>query len=56
MDRRDFLKKAGLGLATIAATQLLENSAVAKANELINPKTNNKMKKIVILNGSPRRN
>lgn len=41
MDRRDFIKKTALGLAAIAATSLLEHPAVAKANELINPKTHN---------------
>ena len=56
MDRRDFLKKTALGVAAVAATSLLEHPAVAKANELINPKTNNNMKKILILNGSPRKN
>lgn len=47
MDRRDFLKKAGLGLAAVAATPLLEHPAVVKANELItNTKNDNTMKKL----------
>lgn len=45
MDRRDFLKKSALGIAALAATSLLENPVMTKANELINPKTDNKMKK-----------
>lgn len=56
MDRRDFLKKTALGVAAVAATSLLEHPAVAKANELINPKTNNNMKKIMIIDGGPRKN
>ena len=53
MDRRDFLKKAALGMAAVAATSLLEHPAVAKANELINPKTDKNMKKIMIIDGGP---
>ena len=40
MDRREFLKKAALGVAAVAATSLLEHPAVATANELINNKNN----------------
>ena len=56
MDRRDFLKKAGLGMAALAAARLLDNPAVAKANEYFNPKTNNKMKKLMLIDGGPRKN
>ncbi len=56
MDRRDFLKKSALGFAAIAATSLLENPIMAKANELINPKTDKNMKKIMIIDGGPRKN
>ena len=56
MDRRDFLKKSALGIAALAATSLLENPVMAKANELINPKTNNSMKKIMVIDGGPRKN
>ena len=56
MDRRDFLKKTALGVAAVAATSLLEHPVVAKANELINLKTNNNMKKIMIIDGGPRKN
>ena len=56
MDRREFLKKAALGVAAVAATSLLEHPAVATANELINNKTTNNMKKIMIIDGGPRRN
>ena len=51
MDRREFLKKAALGMAAMAATSLLEHPAVATANELINNKTTNNMKKIMIIDG-----
>lgn len=56
MDRRDFLKKTALGIAALAATSLLENPVMAKANELINPKNDNNMKKIMIIDGGPRKN
>lgn len=56
MDRRDFLKKSALGIAALAATSLLENPVMAKANELINPKTDNNMKKIMVIDGGPRKN
>ena len=56
MDRRDFLKKTALGVAAVAATSILEHPAIAKANELINPKTNINMKKIMIIDGGPRKN
>jgi multimeric flavodoxin WrbA len=56
MDRRDFLKKSALGIAALAATSLLENPVMAKANELINSKTDNSMKKIMVIDGGPRKN
>ncbi len=56
MDRREFLKKAALGVAAVAATSLLEHPAVATANELINNKTPNMMKKIMVIDGGPCRN
>ena len=56
MDRREFLKKAALGVAAVAATSLLEHPAVAAANEMINDKTPNIMKKIMVIDGGPRRN
>ena len=56
MDRREFLKKAALGVAAVAATSLLEHPVVAAANEMINPPKNNRMKKIMIIDGGPRRN
>ena len=57
MDRKDFIKKAALGVAAVAATSLLNSPVMAAVNENINNKKENKtMKKILILNGSSRRN
>ena len=58
MNRRDFLRKAGLGLAAVAAATAVPAplQAMINENENQNDKTNKTMKKIVILNGSPRRN
>lgn len=56
MNRREFLKKAALGIATIATTSLFEHPAVAAANDIVNPKTNSVMKKIIVIDGGPRRN
>ncbi|MBO7446520.1 MAG: NAD(P)H-dependent oxidoreductase [Bacteroidales bacterium] len=56
MDRREFLKKTALGVAALAATSLLEHPAVAAANEMINNKIPNNMKKIMVIDGGPRRN
>ena len=54
MDRRDFLKKAGLGLGAVAVAAAVPASVKAMINH--NEKTNKKMKKILIINGSPRKN
>ena len=43
-------------MAAVAATSLLEHPAVAAANEMINDKTPNLMKKIMVIDGGPRRN
>ena len=51
MDRRNFIKAVGL----TAGTVLFSGLGVAGAAELLNRKTDNKMK-IVVLTGSPRRN
>lgn len=51
MDRRKFIKTIGV---TAGAT-LLSGLGIAKATELFNNKTDDKMK-IVVLTGSPRRN
>ena len=51
MDRRKFIKTVG---AASGAT-LLSGVGIAKAAELLNDKTDKKMK-IVVLTGSPRRN
>lgn len=51
MDRRKFIKTVGAA----AGVTLLSGTGIAKAAELLNDKTNKKMK-IVVLTGSPRRN
>ena len=51
MDRRKFIKTVG----TVAGATLLSVAGIAKADELLNDKTDKKMK-IVVLTGSPRRN
>lgn len=51
MDRREFIKTVGAA----AGASLLSGAGIAKAAELLNDKTNKKMK-IVVLTGSPRRN
>ena len=57
MDRRDFIKKSAMAVAAMAATSLLSSPVVAAVNEHINNNNTNKtMKKILILNGSSRRN
>lgn len=51
MDRRKFIKTVGAA----AGATLLSGAGIAKAAELLNDKTDKKMK-IVVLTGSPRRN
>ena len=51
MDRRKFIKTVGAA----AGVTLLSGTGIAKAAELLNDKTDKKMK-IVVLTGSPRRN
>ena len=51
MDRRKFIKTVGAA----AGVTLLSGAGIAKAAELLNDKTDKKMK-IVVLTGSPRRN
>lgn len=51
MDRRKFIKTVGAA----AGATLLSGAGIAKAAELLNNKTDKKMK-IVVLTGSPRRN
>lgn len=51
MDRRKFIKTVGAA----AGATLLSGAGIAKATELLNDKTDKKMK-IVVLTGSPRRN
>lgn len=51
MDRREFIKAVGVA----AGATLLSGAGITKAAELLNDKTDKKMK-IVVLTGSPRRN
>ena len=52
MERRDFLKKAALGLGAVAVAAAVPTSVKA----MIDNKNSKNMKKILILNGSPRKN
>ena len=56
MDRRDFIKKSLAAMAGVATASLLNSPVMAAVNEHINNKTHKNMKKILILNGSSRRN
>lgn len=56
MDRRDFIKKSLAAVAGVATASLLSSPVVAAVNEHINNNTHKNMKKILILNGSSRRN
>ena len=56
MDRRDFIKKSAMAVAGVAAASLLSSPVMAKVNEHINNNTDKTMKKILILNGSSKRN
>lgn len=55
MDRRDFLKKSVIGVAAVAATSIVKLPAMAAVNN-IKTKHENYMKKIIIIDGGPRRN
>ena len=56
MDRRGFLKKSAIGMTTAAVSSLLEHPALASVRKSINQETRNDMKKIMIIDGGPRRN
>jgi multimeric flavodoxin WrbA len=55
MDRRDFLKKSVIGVTAVAATSIVKLPAMATVNN-IKTKHESYMKKIVIIDGGPRRN
>ncbi len=55
MDRRDFLKKFVIGVTAVAATSIVKLPAMATVNN-IKTKHESYMKKIVIIDGGPRRN
>ena len=54
MERRDFLKKSALAAAALAVAATVPSAVSAMAKD--NIKNNKNMKKILILNGSPRKN
>ena len=56
MDRREFLKKSAIGIASVAAVSVLGKTVydMMEENEGQTEENTDTMKKIVILNGSPR--
>lgn len=56
MDRREFLKRSGMTLAAAAATTLAATPVVKILDNELNTKKEGMGKKILILNGSPRKN
>ena len=57
MDRRGFLKKSVFTLGSLAAISLMENPLMAyDMNKSGKKKTQGDMKKIIIIDGGPRRN
>ena len=58
MDRREFLKKSAIGIASVAAVSVLGKTVydMIEEKEEQTEENPNTMKKIVILNGSPRKN
>lgn len=55
MDRRDFLKKSVMGVTAVAATGIVRLPARATVNHM-KTKHESYMKKIIIIDGGPRRN
>ena len=55
MDRRDFLKKSAIGVTAMAVTSIVKVPAMTSANS-IKTKLESYMKKIIIIDGGPRRN
>lgn len=56
MDRRLFLKKSALGLAALSAASLIGPPAEASTHYEIENANQQNMKKIIIIDGGPRRN
>ncbi len=55
MDRRDFLKKSAIGVTAVAVTSIVKLPAMTTINN-ITIKHESYMKKIIIIDGGPRRN
>ena len=55
MDRRDFLKKSAIGVTAVAAAVIVKVPVMATVNS-IKTKQESYMKKIIIIDGGPRRN
>ena len=55
MDRRDFLKKSATGVSAVAVASLVGLPAMAAAPRRVTHNKSN-MKKIMIIDGGPRRN
>ena len=56
MDRRGFIKKSAMGMTTAAVSSLLEHPAMASVRKTINHNPGKDMKKIMVIDGGPRRN
>ena len=56
MDRREFIKKSAMAIGAAMVASLADHPVMAAINKTINNKTNNGMKKIMIIDGGPRKN
>lgn len=56
MNRRGFIKKTGMAIGGAALATLTDNPIMTAVNNDINVKTNTKMKKIMMIDGGPRKN
>ena len=57
MDRRGFIKRSFFAMGSLAAIKLLENPLMAHDMDTVSAdKTQTEMKRIMIIDGGPRRN
>jgi multimeric flavodoxin WrbA len=56
MDRREFIKKSGMAIGAVALATLTDNPIMAALNKNFNYKKDTGMKKIMIIDGGPRKN